>query len=80
MAFVFEVLHMEQMLLTMEHMARERAGKAASLNQVFWGSKIDNIVVKRHLWSEAEGIIASDFLENQFDMERALWLGSSGDI
>jgi hypothetical protein len=42
MAFVFktnvplsEVLHMEQMLLTMEHMARERAGKAASLNQVF---------------------------------------------
>ena len=31
---VSEVLHMEQQLLTMEHMARERAGKAACLNQV----------------------------------------------
>ncbi|CAL1130736.1 unnamed protein product [Cladocopium goreaui] len=46
------VLHMEQILLTMEHIARERAQKA-------------------------EGIVATDFLQNKFDMERALSLGTS---
>lgn len=121
-----KVLHMEQILLTMEHIARERAQKVSCLRRYLsflwfitiiifmhsnlsllnWGPKNLGflmfppiVILKWWVWCpfilnfwvnhsfiipidiptypEAEGIVATDFLENKFDMERALSLGTS---